>query len=100
MNAGVFIFVVALLAMVACSLYLGPRIQGDWIAMQWGFDRKPNWYAPKAIGLWTLPLLAILIFALARYRPDLVHGVSFGLIIIAACHLLILIAAARRGDRI
>jgi hypothetical protein len=42
----------------------GPR-QADWrgpdqgerIAMQWGFDGKPTWHAPKQIGLWSMVAL-------------------------------------------
>ena len=71
--------------------------------MQWGFGGKPTWSAPKAVGLWALPVFAIcirvLIFFAERYRPDLVHdaplGVTIMAVVVAACHVLILRSAAR-----
>jgi hypothetical protein len=103
MTEGDIALVLALVIMMACSLYFGPRIHSERIAMQWGFDRKPVWSAPKAIGLWALPLLAIglrMLIALAeRYAPDRVHDVPLGLtimsLVVAGCHFAVLRAAAR-----
>ena len=71
--------------------------------MQWDFNFKPTWHAPKAIGLWALPValigLRVLIYGFERYRPELVHNLTFSLVImaviVAACHFIILRAAAR-----
>jgi hypothetical protein len=103
MTAGDVTLVIALFVMVAGSLYFRPRIHAERIAMQWGFDLKPTWYAPKIIGLWALPVVVVcirvLIYAAERYRPELVHDLSLGLIVMAvivtACHFIILRAAAR-----
>jgi hypothetical protein len=107
MTEGDFVLVLALLIMIACSLYFGPRIHADRIAMQWGFDRKPVWSAPKAIGLWAAPILAVdlrMLIALAeRHAPDRVHDVALGItimaLVIASCHFAVLRAAARVGDQ-
>lgn len=107
MTEGDIALVLALLIMIACSLHFGPRIQAGRIAMQWGFDREPVWSAPKAIGLWALPILAIglrILIALAeRYAPDRVHDAPLGIAImsvaVAGCHFAILRAAARSGSR-
>jgi hypothetical protein len=37
---------------IGCSLYFGPRIKSNRMAMQWRFDGKPTWHAPKLLGLW------------------------------------------------
>jgi hypothetical protein len=80
-----------------------PRIKSDRIAMQWGFDGKPSWSAPKAIGLWSMVVLALLTRLLIRaamtWFPQLVHGAEAGLlmasIIFAASHLYVLVVASR-----
>ena len=75
--------VVALLA--ACNLYFAPRIRSDRIAMQWGFDGRPTWYAPKAAGLWGMVGFALavrlLIWGLSTYAPARVHGAEIGLLL-------------------
>ncbi len=75
--------VVALLA--ACNLYFAPRIRSDRIAMQWGFDGRPTWYAPKAVGLWGMVAFALavrlLIWGLSTYAPTKVHGAEVGLLL-------------------
>jgi hypothetical protein len=88
--------VVAFLA--ACNLYFGPRIRSDRIAMQWGFDGEPTWYASKVVGLWGVVAFALavrlLIWATSTYAPEKVHGVEIGLmlfsVIVAAVHVLTL----------
>jgi hypothetical protein len=98
-----FIFGPAVAFMVGCSLYFGPRINSDRMAMQWGFNGEPTWRAPKAIGLWGMVAFAVavraLIWAAMTYLPENVHGAETGLllssIIVAATHVLILRAAAR-----
>jgi hypothetical protein len=93
----------AIVFMVLCSLYFAPRIKSDRIAMQWGFDGKPVWSAPKAVGLWALVVLALLvrllIWVAMTYTPQLVHDEEFGLlmssIIFAVVHVFVLMAAMR-----
>jgi hypothetical protein len=98
-----FIFWPAVAFMAGCSLYFGPRIHSDRMAMQWGFNGEPTWSAPKAIGLWGIVAFAlavrVLIWAAITYVPEKVHGAEIGLllssIIVAATHVLTLRAAAR-----
>jgi hypothetical protein len=46
------VFWPALVFIIACNLYFGPKIKSDRIAMQWGIDRKPTWSAQKWDALW------------------------------------------------
>jgi len=91
--------------MAACNLYFGPRIGSDRIAMQWGFDGRPTWYASKAIGLWGMVGFALVvrlfIWIASTYIPTKVHGVEAGLliasIVIAASHVFTLRKAVQRS---
>lgn len=84
--------------MTACNIHFGSRIGGDRIAMQWGLDGRPTWYASKAVGLWGMLGFAIvvrlLIWLAATYIPAKVHGVEAGLsiasITIVASYLFML----------
>jgi hypothetical protein len=97
------VFAAALVFVTGCNLYFGPRITSDRVAMQWGFDGRPNWYAPKWVALWwsvgLLLAARFLIRLAATYTPQLVHGVQAGIVImsvtVAAAHVFTLKAAAR-----
>ncbi|MDB5608827.1 MAG: hypothetical protein JWP25_5727 [Bradyrhizobium sp.] len=101
-----YVFWPAIAFMAGCSLYYWARIKGDRMAMQWGFDGKPTWSAPKAIGAWGTVALALftrfLIWAAMTYFPQSVHNAESGLlmasIIFAVSHLIVLTAAARASD--
>jgi Protein of unknown function (DUF1648) len=96
------VFAVAVGFVVACNLYFHRRI-GDRIAMQWGVDGKPTWYAPKWIALWGMVVFMIavraIIWAAMTYYPEKVHGPETGVfgfaIIAAASHLFLLLKAAK-----
>jgi hypothetical protein len=68
-----FWFAVAFMA--GCNLYFGPRIKSRRIAMQWGTDGEPTWYARKALGLWGMVAFALavrlLIWAASTYTPEM-----------------------------
>jgi hypothetical protein len=93
----------AIALMVGCSLYFGSRIKSGRIAMQWGFDGKPTWSAPKVVGLWAMVVLALftrlLIWAAMTYFPQTVHDAELGLlmasVIFAVPHVIVLVAAVR-----
>ena len=105
MPAADYVFCAAVLIVIGCNLYFGPRIKGERIAMQWGLDGKPTWSAPKTIALWGMVafMLAVrlLIWAASTYDPARVHGVEIGIIgssvIIVATHIYILMAAKKAG---
>jgi hypothetical protein len=86
-----------------CNLYFGPRIRSDRMAMQWGFNGEPTWYALKAVGLWGMVVFALavrlLLWAVSTYVPEKVHGAEIGLllfsVVVAVVHMLTLRAAAR-----
>jgi uncharacterized membrane protein len=52
---------------IAALAIIAATAQGAWkqipkgvpVPMQWGFDGKPTWRAPKAVGLLAIPLIAI-----------------------------------------
>ena len=98
-----YVFWPAVALLVGINLYYGPRIKTPRMAMQWGLDGKPTWYAPKAIGLWGMVVLALgvrlLIWAAMTYTPDKVHGPEIGLllfsVVVTAVHLWVLRAAVR-----
>jgi hypothetical protein len=95
----------AIAFMVLCSLYFGVRIKSDRMVMQWGFDGKPIWSAPKAVGLWMTVVIALftrfLIWAAMTYFPQTVHHAESGLlmssIIFAVLHVIVLVAALRKS---
>ena len=68
-----------------------------------GLDGRPNWSAPKAVGLWIMIALALavrlLIWAATAHTPKLVHGEELGLlmssVVIAAVHVYLLGMAVR-----
>ncbi|UAL10846.1 hypothetical protein [Caulobacter segnis] len=54
---------------IAALAIIATTAQGAWkripkgvaIPMQWGFDGRPTWRAPKALGLLTIPVLSIIV---------------------------------------
>jgi hypothetical protein len=103
MLAADYLFWPAVAFIVGCNLYYAPRITSDRIAMQWGLDGKPTWFASKAIALWGMVGFALavrlLIWAAMTYAPDKVNGPELGLLLfsvtVAVLHLWLLHTAAR-----
>ena len=103
MPAADYVFCAAVLIVIGCNLYFGPRIKGERIAMQWGLDGKPTWSVPKYIALWGMVafMLAVrlLIWAASTYAPSRVHGVEIGIvgmsIAVVAAHLYTLMAVKK-----
>jgi hypothetical protein len=103
MLAADLIFCLALLVVVAANLYHAPRIPGDRVAMQWGFDGKPTWSAPKTLALWGMVafmlVVRLFIWAAMTYVPNKVNGPELALalfsLIVAASHLFVLRSAAK-----
>jgi hypothetical protein len=97
-----YVLAAAVVFVVGCSLYFAPRIASARVAMQWGMDGTPNWYAPKWLALWgMIPFLLavrLLIWLAATYTPQFVHGEQIGIIgmsvTVAAAHFLVLKTAA------
>jgi hypothetical protein len=98
-----YLFLAALAFVVACSLWFAPRIRSDRIAMQWGFDGKPTWHAPKQIGIWAVPavmlVVRLFIWAAMTWLPARVHWPELGIallsVIAAGVHVFILTRAAK-----
>ncbi len=106
MSSADYVFVAALVFIVGCSLYFGPRIRSDRVVMQWGLDGRPNWYAPKRMALWGMVAFALavrlFIWLAATYAPRHVHRVQAGIIgmavTVAAAHFFALKTAAAPYD--
>jgi hypothetical protein len=98
-----YVFGAALALVVGCNLYFGPRIKRARVAMQWGSDGEPRWYAPKWAALWwVLPfMLAIRLFIwlASTYTPQIVHGAESGIVLfsvgVAAAHIFVLKTAEK-----
>ncbi len=62
MSMGEIASIIALSVMVWLSRRAGRRFPADArIPMQWGLDGKPTWTAPRGIGLWFAPILAVIV---------------------------------------
>ena len=80
------------------------------IAIHWGLNNQPNGFAPKALALLVMPAMAVLLTLLFAFLPRLAGagalargatayevGWMGGLLMLAVCHVLIVMAA--RGYR-
>jgi hypothetical protein len=98
-----YVFGAAVLFVIGCNLYFGPRINSERIAMQWGLDGRPTWYAPKQLALWGIVvfMLAVRAFigAAATYAPQSGHGVEVGIVgfslVTAGVHVFTLTMASK-----
>ena len=93
-----YVFGAAIALVVGSNLYFGPRITGERVAMQWGFDDKPTWHAPKWVALWGMVVfmlvIRLFIWLASTYAPQSVHGAELGIvlfsIIVTAAHIFVL----------
>ncbi len=101
------VFGLALIVMAAVSISFAGRITAPRLPMQWGFDGKPTWYAPRLVALWFSFGLAVLvrlfILVLEIYAPEKLNSAVLGVIlfsvIITVIHVIHLRAAARWAAR-
>ena len=106
MLAADYVFAAAVVFVIGSNLYFSPRIRHERVAMQWGFDGKPTWYAPKWLALWGMVGLMFamraLIWLAMTYKPRHVHGADVaiaGLSLIAAgSHFFVLKTAAKENQ--
>ena len=97
------LFIAALAFVIACSLYFAPRIRSDRVAMQWGFDGKPTWHAPKRLAIWAVPAsmlgVRLFIWAAMTWAPARVQWPELAIVLLAliaaATHVFILTRAAK-----
>ncbi len=72
---------------IAALAIIAATAQGAWkripkdvaVPMQWGFDGKPTWRAPKAVALLAIPIVAICVLlsftiTQATFTPDPVRA--------------------------
>lgn len=96
-----YAFGLALAVVVALNLYFGPRIERERVAMQWGRNGEPTWYAPKWLAMWGMlafmVAVRLFIWLASTYAPQRVHGVELGIVIFsviaAGSHLFVLMKA-------
>lgn len=96
-----YVFGFAIAVVVGANLYLGPRIASERVAMQWGPNGEPTWYAPKWLTMWGMiafmAAVRLFIWLASTYAPQHVHGVELGIVmfslIAAVSHLFVLMKA-------
>lgn len=96
-----YVFGFAIALVVALNLYLGPRIESERVAMQWGLNGEPTWYAPKWLAMWGMIVfmaaVRLFIWLATTYATQRVHGAELGLVIFsliaAGSHLFVLMKA-------
>ncbi|WP_377831171.1 DUF1648 domain-containing protein (plasmid) [Bradyrhizobium lupini] len=96
-----YAFGLALALVIAFNLYFGPRIERERVAMQWGRNGEPTWYAPKWLAMWGMIVfmtaVRLFIWLASTYAPQRVHGVELGIVIFsviaAGSHLFVLMKA-------
>jgi hypothetical protein len=95
---GDLVFFCALVFMAGANILLSASITAERVPMQWGFDGKPTWYAPKIVGVWGPLVFALAIrtgiYAAQIYIPDKIRGLEFGLagmgVVFAISHAFLL----------
>jgi hypothetical protein len=93
-----YVFGAAVALVVGCNLYFGPRIKRERVAMQWGSDGKPTWYAAKSLAMWGMvPFMVairLFIWLTSTYAPQSVHGAELGIVVFSlvatAAHIFVL----------
>jgi hypothetical protein len=93
-----YVFVAAVVLVTGCNFYFGPRIKQERIAMQWGSDGKPKWYAPRLIAMWWMIPFMIAVRAIiwlaSTYNTNGMHGAEWGIaafsVITAGSHIFVL----------
>lgn len=106
-----FVTGITVLVLAAMSLALARRVPaGTKLPMQWGFNGRPTWSAPRGIALAFTPLMAAFTltpFSLASLWVDpderltfriVLAAVSLGLIAAHALHLYLLARWLRSQD--
>jgi Protein of unknown function (DUF1648) len=96
-----YVFGSAVALVAALNLYFGPRIERERIAMQWGSNGEPTWYAPKWFAMWGMVVFMVavrlFIWLASTYAPQSVHSVELGIVIfsvvVAGSHLFVLMKA-------
>jgi hypothetical protein len=100
-----YIFVAAVVLVVGCNFYFGSRIKRARIAMQWGSDGRPTWYAPRWVAIWWMIPFMIAVRAIiwlaSTYDPQRVHGAELGIVgfsVIAAASHVFVLKMAEKAD--
>lgn len=96
-----YVFGFAIAFVVGSNLYLGSGIETERVAMQWGPNGEPTWYAPKWLAMWGMiafmAAVRLFIWLAWTYAPKHVHGAELGIVIFsliaAGSHLFILMKA-------
>ena len=96
-----YVFGLAVALVVIFNVYFGPRIERERVAMQWGRNGEPTWYAPKWLAMWGMVAFMVavrlFIWLASTYTPQSVHGVELGIVffsvVTAGSHLFVLMKA-------
>ncbi|WP_051380463.1 DUF1648 domain-containing protein [Bradyrhizobium sp. WSM1743] len=96
-----YVFGFAIALVLGLNLYFGPRIPSERVAMQWGLNGEPTWYAPKWLAMWGMiafmAAVRLFVWLASTYAPQHVHGAELGIVIFsliaAGSHLFVLMKA-------
>jgi hypothetical protein len=100
------VFGAAIALVVGSNFYFGPLIKGERVAMQWGFNDRPTWYAPKWVALWGMVafMLAFRLFVwlASTYVPQSLHQAELGIagfsVVVTAAHIFVLKMAEEAAE--
>ena len=93
-----YVFAAAIVLVLGGNLYFGPLIRNERVAMQWGFQEEPSWYAPKWLAQWGMVAFMLAfrlsIWLVVTYFPHSLHHASLGLagfsVVATAAHIFVL----------
>jgi hypothetical protein len=100
-----YIFGAAITLIIGCNFYFGPRIKRERVAMQWGRNGKPTWYAPRWVAIWwMIPFMIairLIIWLASTYAPQTVHGAELGVAgfsVIATASYIFVLKMAEKAE--
>ena len=77
-----FVFGFAVALVIVLNLCLGPRIESARVAMQWGPNGQPTWYAPKWLAIWGMiafmTIVRLFIWLASTYAPRMCMVLNWG----------------------
>jgi len=92
------VFGAAIALVVGSNFYFGPRIKGERVAMQWGFNDRPTWHAPKWVALWGMVAfmlgIRLVVWLVSTYVPQSLQQAELGIagfsVVVTAAHIFVL----------
>lgn len=83
-----FVLTIAVMSVIS-AVVLSKLPPGSKIPMQWDLSGRPTWYAPKYVGVWFSPMLAVLIIGVTNYAASTVQTVKPGIFVIMSLSFIV-----------